>query len=49
MFILNPYKMEKHCNESFGAALVYVRKQFKVVHVGFYTFVYIIAVFLWLI
>ena len=44
--------MEKRCNESFGAALVYVRKQFKVVYilyVMFYASVYIIAVFVWLI
>lgn len=30
-FILNPYTVEKHSNESFDAALVYVRKLFKVV------------------
>lgn len=44
--------MEKHCNESFGAALGYVRKRFKVVYtlyVVFYAFVYIIAVSVWLI
>lgn len=52
VFILNFYTMEKHCNESFGAALVNVRKPFKVVYilcVVFYAFVYIIAVFVWLI
>lgn len=35
MFILNSYIMEKHCNESFGAALVYVRKPFKIVHTSY--------------
>lgn len=52
MFTLNSYIMEKHCHESFGAALVYVRKPVKVeyiLYVVFYAVVYIIAVSVWLI
>lgn len=32
--------MEKHCNESFGAALGYVRKPFKVVYMSCSTFLF---------
>lgn len=44
--------MEKHCNDSFGAAVDYVRKPFKVAYillVMVYAFAYIIAVFVWLV